>query len=241
MEFIWNVEEQKISKMTTLLIEDLADSMTMEEQLEAIDKYGQFNFNVREQLALREAFLSDVKYGVVKETKKYLEYPSWHYNRFATNTIKSWLKKHGVRVYDYEDYYDMMRLKGYSHCGKWTCICALDDDDERVKQYVRGLFCRMLYDDLVKAEQKWFAEHDEYTIEQNKFNNRKDYYYHYVKNLPAHTIHWSSGQVDIRIGDSDGVKATLEQLKALNEFYDNLDKEVAEFFTEKFKNFPIKP
>lgn len=239
MEFIWKVEEQKISKMTTLLIEDLADGMTLEEQLEAIDKYGQFSFNVREQLALREAFLSDVKYGVIKETKKYLEYPNGHYNRFATSTIKSWLKKHGVRVYDYEDYYSMMRLEGYHHYSKWTCICRLDDDDESVKYYIRGLFCRMLYDDLTKLEEKWFAENDEYTIEQTKFNKR-DKYYGFVK-LPVHTSHWSSGQVDIHIGDGDGVKATLEQLKALNEFYDNLDKEVEEFFTEKFKNYPIKP
>jgi len=239
MEFIWNVEEQKISKMNPLLIEDLANNMTMEEQLEAIDKYGQFSFDVRGQLALRESFLSDVKYGILKETKKYLEYPNGYYNRFATNTIKSWLKKHGVRVYDYEDYYDMMRLEGYSHWDKWTCICKLDDDDESVKSYVRGLFCRMLYNDLTKLEEKWFAENDEYTIEQNKYNKREKYY-GFVE-LPVHTSHWSSGQVDIHIGDGDGVKATLEQLKALNKFYDNLDKEVKDFFTEKFKNFPIKP
>ena len=239
MEFIWNVEEQKISRMTTLLIEDLADSMTLEEQLEAIDKYGQFDFNVREQLALREKFLSDVKYGIVKETKKYLEYPSWHYNRFATSTIKSWLKKHGVHVYDYEDYDSMMRLEGYSHWNKWASYCELDADDKSVKRYVRDLFCRMLYDDLTKLEAKWFAENDEYTIEQNKFNKREKYY-GFIK-LPVHTSHWSSGQVDIHIGDGDGVKATLKQLKALNKFYDNLDKEVEEFFTEKFKNYPIKP
>ena len=79
-----------------------------------------------------------------------------------------------------------------------------------------------------KEEEKYFLEHDEYSILKKKFRNRKHH-----TTFGVHIGTWSNGMVTIN-GDSDGEERdiTMEELKDLLAKYDQLDALVEKLTAE---------
>lgn len=238
MEFIWNVEEQKLKNLDSYDVDSLAENYTTEEKIVAIDTYGNYNFKVAQQVSLRNQFITDAKKGIVKENKQWKESNGcWLYNQYNFASLKAWLIKHGRRIYCFEDYDDLFRLEGFDTWSTWHADCKLNGSDENLEDYIDDLFCRMVYNFLRNEEIKWFAEHDEWTIEQKKFFDR-----HHYGNERTNLGFWSSGEWEVHEDENHSrkFKPTVEQLKAINAFYDDIEASIEALIEKKYKNFPLK-
>ena len=239
MEFVWNVEEQKLRSLDAYDVDSLAEKYTTEEKIAAIDKYSSYGFKVAQQIELRNQFIIDAEKGLIKETKQWKESNGdWWYNQYNFASLKSWLVKHGRVIYSYENYDSILKLEGYDVWSTWHAYCKLNGSDEELEQYVNDLFCRMVRTHLGNEEDKWFRAHDEWTIEHNKFHNR-----HHYGNEHINLGFWSSGDWEIRGEDNEEIyrfNPTVEQLKTLNAFYDDIEASIEALIEEKYKNFPLK-
>lgn len=238
MEFIWNVEEQKLKNLDSYGIESLAENYTMEEKIVAIDKYSDYSFKVAQQVLLRNQFIADAKNGLIKETRQWKESNgNWWYNQYNFASLKAWLTKHGRKIYSYESYDNIYRLEGFDSWSTWKAHCKLNGSDENLENYVNDLFCRMIHNHLRYEEFDWFSQHDEWTIEQKKFYDR-----HHYGNERTNLGFWSDGDWEVHEDEdhSRKFKPTVEQLKTMNAFYDDIEASIKALIEEKYKSFPLK-
>jgi hypothetical protein len=239
MEFIWNVEEQKLKDLDTYDVESLAMNYTTEEKIVAIDTYSDYRFKVSRQVSLRNQFIADAEKGLIKESKQWKESNgNWWYNQYNYVSLKAWLTKHDRKIYSFESYDSLSKLEGFDSWNTWKASCPLDGSDETLEKYINDLLCRMVYCYLRHEEVKWFAEHDEWTIENKKLCNR-----HHYGNERTNLGFWSSGDWELYGEDSESIckfKPTVEQLKTMNAFYDDIEESIEALIEEKYKNFPLK-
>jgi hypothetical protein len=96
----------------------------------------------------------------------------------------------------------------------------------------------MVFNHLRNEEVKWFDKHDEWTIENKKLYDR-----HHWGNEHTNLGFWSSGEWELYGEDSESIrrfKPTVEQLKTINAFYDDIEASIEALIEEKYKNFPLK-
>ena len=231
MEFVWNVEEQKLRNRN---LENMLYDYSQDEMIAAIARYNE-HIDILKQIELRKQFLEDAAKGLIKESKQWIDGDRCcnHYN-YAS--LKSWLKKQGVEIEWWQDSYgDLMYLsrKGLGSCWSHSAYCSLDDSEERFNNYIIDIFYHTL-NDLVSKEKIWFNANDEWTIENNKLANRC----HYDMGTYTGLSIWSSGEVYCVENDIPR-KLTIDELKTINNFFDDLEYKLNEFYEEAFKEFPL--
>ena len=233
MEFIWNVEEQKLKNRN---LEYMLGDYSQEEMINAIARYND-NIDILKQIELRNQFLEDAKNGLIKESKQWIDGDRCcnHYN-YAS--LKSWLKKQGVEIEWWQDSYgDLMYLsrKGIGSCWSHSAYCSLDDSEERFERYIEDIFYHTL-SNLASKERNWFNANDEWTVENNKYVSRC----HYDMGTYTEFGSWNpSGETYCGEDHNKTRKLTLEELKSLNTFFDNLEDKLEKFYEEAFKEFPL--
>ena len=231
MEFIWNVENYALKDCN---LDNMLYLFSQEEMIQAIANYND-RIDILKQIELRKQFLEDSAKGLIKESKQWVngDRCANHYN-YAS--LKAWCKKHGVEEkWYFDDYGDWIYLdrSGISNWDGHSAYCQLDDSEERFNKYIVDIFYHTLVD-LRDRERIWFNAHDEYTVEQNKLTKRCLY----DMNTYTGFGMWSDGNVYYEDCNKTR-KLTLEELKALNKFYDELEYKLNEFYNEVYKDFPL--
>lgn len=225
--FEWKVEEYKFKDMNDETIDCLVDSFNQDYQIKIIEKYGMFP-TIRKFLKLVDKFKNDVESGVIKKQNN-----GW--NKYNFNSVKAWYKRNNLTVPYMANYDDLMFLPKKSTYNRWSAYCRFDANEGELNEYIRDLCCRSIAH-FRTVEQRHFNEHDEWTVENNKLCNR----HLYDSSKYVGFSIWSSGKYTPNNKDyKDGRFLTLEELKALNSFYDDLEKSLEDFYKEKFKNFPM--
>ncbi len=150
-------------------------------------------------------------------------------------SIKAWRKKHYLNVYSWADTSDLMHIIPYRRWAEFNTALRLDANKEELDRFIKNYICQYIFMNT-KREYEYFKEHDEYATLADKLEQRRTYqhfndYYFYVVNGVAYK----------RLNDNSkkGTEMSLEELKAVNAFFDKLDNAVNMLISESFSEFPI--
>lgn len=176
---------------------------------------------------LIKEFTKDKENGVVKGRQGYTFWEPHH------ASIKAWRKRHDLEIPYFNG--DIAYILPYKRWSTFNTALRLDADDEKISEFVTNYICENVFK-KTKSEFEYFEDHDEYSTLADKLEQRHTYqdfndYHFYVVNGVAYK----------RLNDNsrNGVEMSLEELKAVNAFFDKLDNAVNMLVSESFSEFPI--
>lgn len=177
--------------------------------------------------ALIKEFLEDKENGVVKGRQGYTLWKPHH------ASIKAWRKRHDLDIPYFDG--DLMYVLPSRRWSTFNTGLKLDADEEKISEFVTNYICENIFK-KTKGEFEYFEDHDEYSTLADKLEQRHTYqdfndYHFYVVNGVAYK----------RLNDNsrNGVEMSLEELKAVNAFFDRLDNDVNMLISKSFSEFPI--
>ena len=179
--------------------------------------------------SLIKEFKEDKENDVIKGKDSYGSWQPYF------GSIKAWRKKHNLSVGYMANTDDLMYIVPYRRWSTFYTALKLNADKEELDRFVKNYICQYIFMNT-KKEYTYFDEHDEYATLARKLEQRHTYqdfnnYYFYVVN----------GVVYKRLNDNsrNDVEMSLEELKAVNAFFDKLDNAVNILVSESFSEFPI--
>lgn len=143
-----------------------------------------------------------------------------------TVSLKSWINRNDKK-------YDRPIINSRYDYGKYNILGC----ERNIQNSYKGTYD--YYDDLVDEvfrrqlmkceaeEQKYFSEHDEYSVLKNKFRNRN-----YNTTFGVHICNWSSGRLTVADDNDNERDITIDELKDLLSKYEQIDKLVEKLTAE---------
>lgn len=206
-KFEWNVEEMKFMNMSEVEREIFADNYSFTEKQEIIQEQGFFNFD--------KFWDKYKKFQTEKDTIKVRKIrwdgkPEYYYS-----SLKSWCKRNDITTFSYENSHEWLAFDIF-FSGRWgrTYTLRLDDTMDDITETISASFVKML-SKLADKEKAWFLAHDEYSIQEKEAN---DYLWNHLE-LPHLGISHGTSGIFIWKDDDTSRKATLEELKQINDYY----------------------
>jgi hypothetical protein len=246
--FVWRPEEQKLSKIWNGYGNGLRwtsdcfraffplnpeDKKDIEYAFIAIQTYGSNMGKVIQYFALKPKYDEAIKNGEIK-TKESRWGDGSRTPYFGS--LKAWLIRNGVDVPSYADsVQDLLKVSR----GGFHNYCMLNWDTGHWDNFIVDCFYDTLCS-LYSKENKWFKEHDEYTILHDKLDNML--HTEYLDSSKVDFSIWTGSRGIILAKEEEGKetqerKLTIDEIKSLIAFYEDFDKKAKEYFTE---NFPVK-
>lgn len=143
-----------------------------------------------------------------------------------TTSLKAWIKRNDTR-------YPQKLIDDWFKYGKYNILgCERNIQSNRKGDYdyyedlVDEIFRRQLIE-CERKEEKYFSEHDEYSILKKKFGNRNHH-----TTFGAHIRDWSSGRLTVADGNDNERDITIDELKELISKYEQLDALVEKLTAE---------
>lgn len=134
-----------------------------------------------------------------------------------TTSLKAWIKRNDKK-------YERPVIDDRYHYGKYDllgCERCIQDNRKGTYDYYEDLVDEVFRRQLMKCEeeeQKYFYEHDEYSILKKKFEKKQNQYH------TTFGVEIWTGTGGVRVGDSDKRrKLTIDELKELLSKYKQLD------------------
>ena len=205
--FEWKVEEMKIMNMNKYEREALAEQYSFTEKQAIIQEQGFFNFdNFWDKYTKFQSEKDTIKSRGTKWNGK----PDYYYS-----SLKAWCKRNGISTPDYRESYEWLEFTIF-YTGSWSryCTLRLDYDMNDITDTINRSFIEML-SKLADKEKAWFLAHDEYSIQEKEAN---DYLWNHLELPHLGLSHGTSG-IFIWKDDDTSRKATLEELKQINDYY----------------------
>jgi hypothetical protein len=131
-----------------------------------------------------------------------------------------------------------MYIVPYKMWSTFSVGLRLDANKEDLDNFVKNYICQYIFMNT-KNEFTYFEQHDEYSTLADKLEQRDTYqdfndYHFYVVNGVAYKI-----SKDDNRNNKKATEMSLEELKAVNAFFDRLDNAVNMLVSESFSEFPI--
>lgn len=225
--FEWKVEEMALmnSKKSEYLgfhrgnatLFDCESSLSKEDKISFIDSMqdGKMSY----LLSLIEKFNTD-KESLPKKESMFGE------TEVKTTSLKAWVKRNDTK-------YSQKLIDDWHKYGKYNLLgCERNIQRNRKGDYdyyedlVDEVFRRQLIE-CENAEQKYFREHDEYSILKKKFEEKHRQY------GTTFGVSIVAGSRGVHVGDFDNSRdITIEELKELLEKYEQLDALVEKLTSE---------
>lgn len=152
--------------------------------------------------------------------------PKDNYDNVKTVSLKAWVKRNDTK-------YERPIIDDWYHYGKYTILRA----ERYIQSNSKGIY--ETYEDLVdecfhrqlleckKEEEKYFAEHDEYSILKKKYRERNHH-----TTFGVHICVWSSGRLTVSDDNDNERDITIDELKELLAKYEQLDALVEKLTAE---------
>lgn len=210
--FEWKVEEMKLTnnhvdsyrgryKITLYACED---SVSREDKIAFVD--SKTNGNLSYFLSLIEKFNSE------KENL-----PKDQYGNIKTVSLKAWVKRNDTK-------YNHKVIDDWYQYGKYNLLGCERNIQSNTKgnydyydDFVDEVFHRQLME-CEREEQKYFREHDEYSILKRRFEKKQNQY------GTTFGVGIVIGSCDVCVGDFDRKRnITIDELKELISKYEQLD------------------
>ena len=217
--FTWKIEENKLNKERTMCKRnryngdycfDAEDVTSREEKIEFVDSLTDGALTYLINLAAK--FEEDKANGKLKVGE-------WNYVK--KNSLLAWLKRNDTRSM-IDQRFEVGKVFALSLSGKYRLTFPVREIEsfnqkggyDHYADYADEAFHRVLLD-LANEEQKYFEEHDEYTLLEKEARKYIDRF----GNFGTHLSIWSSkGLVISPEGDTDtDRKLTVEELNSLIE------------------------
>lgn len=179
--------------------------------------------------SLIKEFKEDKENGIVKGKDSY---GCW--NPYFSS-IKAWRKRHDLSIGYMADTDDLMYIIPYRRWATFYTALKLNADKEELDRFVKNYICQYIFINT-KKEYTYFNEHDEYATLASKLEERhtyqdfNDYYFYVVDGVVYKRLKANSRKT---------IEMSLEELKAVNAFFDKLDNDVNMLVSESFSEFPI--
>jgi len=180
--------------------------------------------------ALIKEFIKDKENGVVKGRQGYTFWEPHH------ASIKAWRKRHDLEIPYFNG--DIAYILPYKRWSTFNTALRLDADKEKISEFVTNYICENIFK-KTKSEFEYFEDHDEYVTLADKLEQRRTYqyfndYHFYVVNGVAYKISHDDNR-----NNKKATEMSLEELKAVNAFFDKLDNDVNLLISKSFSEFPI--
>lgn len=211
--FEWKVEEMALMKEKNVAVYSCESSVSREDKIAFVDSMqdGKLSY----LLSLIEKFNAD---------KESLPKDSW--GNIKTISIKAWIKRNDTK-------YSQRLIDDWHQYGKYNllgCKRHIQLNTKETYDYYEDLVDEVFHRQLMKCEeeeQKYFHEHDEYSILEKKFEEKQN---QYTTTFGVEIWIESDG---VEVGDSDKQrKLTIDELKELLSKYEQLDELVEKLTKE---------
>lgn len=161
-----------------------------------------------------------------KEDVNTLSKDSWGYVK--TVSLKAWIKRNDTKyshsIIDCSYNYGKYSILGTGRYIQGTFKGKYDTYDDLVDE----LFHRQLKQ-CEKKEERYFLEHDEYSILKKSFREKSEEYH---TTFGVHICDWSNGRLTVRNDSGQERDLTKEELKELISKYEQLEAFVEKLTTE---------
>lgn len=175
---------------------------------------------------LIKEFIEDKENGVVKGRQGYMLWKAHH------ASIKAWRKRHDLDIPYFEG--DLMYILPSRRWSTFDTSLRLDADEEKINKFITNYICENIFK-KTKSEFEYFEDHDEYSTLADKLKQRYTY-----QNFDDYSFFERHGVVYRRHNESGKTtEMSLEELKAVNAFFDKLDNDVNLLISKSFSEFPI--
>lgn len=216
--FEWKVEEMSLMKGNYIYIGktkiySCEDSVSKEDKIAFVDKMQEGKLSYL--LSLIEKF-NDEKENMPKD----------QFNNIKTVSLKAWIKRNDKK-------YDRPVIDDWYNHGKFNILGSeryIQTQNKGMYDYYEDLVDECFHRQLQKCEseeEKYFSEHDEYSILKKKFRNRK-----YKTTFGVHICDWSNGRLTVADNNDNERDITIDELKELLSKYEQLDILVEKLTTE---------
>ena len=153
--------------------------------------------------------------------------PRDQWDNIKTVSLKAWIKRNDTK------YAPRTLIDSDYHYGKYNLLgteryigSERKGTYDTYEDFVDEMFHRQLKE-CEREEQKYFLEHDEYSILKQKFRDKK-----YRTTFGVHISVWSSGRICVCDENGNERDITIDELKYLLSKYDELDRLVEKITTE---------
>lgn len=213
-KFEWNVEEMKFMNMSDDERKAEAEKYSFTEKQQIIQEQGFFNFDrFWDKYTKFQAEKDTIKVRKIRWNGK----PDYYYS-----SLKSWCKRNDISTPSYEDSHEWLEFHIF-YSGSWgrTYTLRLDDTMDDIAETISASFVKML-SKLAEKEAAWFAEHDEYSIQEKEAS---EYLWGHLEK-PSLNLSYGTNGVLIYKDDTTSRKATLEELKQINDYYRKVNEAI---------------
>ena len=220
----WILEEYKFKDMTNAELYAFKSDLSMDEKLNILEENGK-TFVIK-NIELRDKFLHDAESGEIKNPLNFKSVNAWRMRNGFSDSSK-WYGS------SFEDVIYLRKIDSWTFPSVYF---RLDTPQNKTEVYVNCEFARMLFE-FRRDEKQHFLENDEYSILAKELDDR---FKHVTSNYTSIYTWWDckTDKLLISYGHGDRRELTLEEIKELNAFYDDLDKGIEEFYSEKYKKIP---
>lgn len=219
--FEWKVEEMKLMNNRAdvrngrckVNVYACENSVSKEDKIAFVD-------------SMQDGKLSYLLFLIEKFDEDVNDLPKDSNGSIKTISLKAWIKRNDSR-------YSSKLIDDWYHYGEYNligCERYIQSGGKGINDYYDDLVDEVFRRQLVKCEaeeQRYFSEHDEYSVLKNKFRNRN-----HKTTFGVHIRDWSNGRLTIADDNDNERDITVGELKDLLSKYDQLDRFVEKLTAE---------